>query len=448
MTQTANEDVARRDHAEILKSASAWCHEQRDGPIRRGDRFNAFTAITSPHDETRHSRVLATLLDPSGSHGQRALFLRLFLQTLGLTAAESANIDQGVWKVKTEVTLNNGGRIDILIEGPGWVIGVENKVGAEEGVGQLSGYAQAVRKRAASRSARSSEAHSALVFLTPRGREPYEGREHLQEQGLHSIVTCSYAALSDETPSLEGWLNQALDAIDYAAPVEYFLTQYRDLTAYLGGKPMSKNESLQLAQKLFTDSESFAAASEVAQAFLEHCVELQLWFWKELEEQLGKRVVHRENLDRDAVRDYLMGYNRRSLSMYYDTGLLWQGYRILIDVEMLGVRGLDNLTWKVMCGRSTESGNPGVARKEVANYQELDDALTGLSAGWEDSYWSFMTANLELNNGHELDLTHFTGYAQQLAGPEEEAKEVVREVVERVEQLHHSLGEKLATASQ
>ena len=446
MSQTPDSGAASRSHMDMLEAASDWCATERRSRTRKGERFNPFTAITSLHDETRHSRVLATLLDPAGSHGQRALFLKLFLRELGLTDAEFAPGDQGAWRIKTEVTLNHGGRIDILVEGPGWVIGIENKVGAEESWGQLTGYAQALSKRAASRSARSSDTRSALVFLTPRGREPYEGREHLRQQGPDSIVTCSYATLSDEVPSLEGWLNQALDVIDSSPPVEHFLTQYRDLTAYLGGKPMSTNESRQLAQKLFTNSQRFATASEIAHAFLEHCVELQLWFWQELGQQLGDRVVYTDNLDRHSVREYLMGSDKRTLSMYYDTGVSWQDYRILIDVEMLGVRGLDTLTWKVMCGERTGSGDPGIPRKQIANYKELDDALAGLSAGWEDSYWSFMTANLELNNGHELDLTHFTGYAQQLAGSEEQAKEVVNEVVERVEQLHQSLREKLSTA--
>src|SRR6266487_5822635 len=47
--------------------------------------FNVFRYIEP--DENRLSNIIHDLLDPGGSHGQRTLFLKLFLQTCGIPVA-------------------------------------------------------------------------------------------------------------------------------------------------------------------------------------------------------------------------------------------------------------------------------------------------------------------------------------------------------------------------
>ena len=450
MSELPGSGAPSRSHIRMLQEALDWRAKESRLRTQTGQRFNPFTAVSSLRDETRHSRVLATFLDPASSHGQGAVLLALFLRELGLTDEESAPTDQAAWRIATEITLGNGSRIDILVEGPGWVIGIENKVDAEEGHGQLTGYAQELAKLAASQRAVGRNTRAALVFLTPLGREPKEGREHLQHQGLDRVLTCSYPTLHDELPSLEAWLNRARQETSNAPPVEHFLTQYRRLVSYLGGQPMDKDESRELARALITDAETFATAGELAQAFFERCVEAQLWFWNELETKLGNKVVYTNNLSEGPVRGYLSGSGRESLSMYYDTGLVWHDYRIVIDIEMLGARDRDNLTWKVMCSRIRETGSdsddPAVPRTQIPAHPELDRQLAPLKSGWDDSPWSFLTSDLELDNGHTLDLTKFSGYAQQLAGNRNEASTIVDEVVSRITQLRTSLSEHLPAA--
>lgn len=69
--------------------------------------------------ETMHSFLIAKLLDPNGEHGQGQLFLKCFLEMLGIEIHQNEN-----WIVTSEI-----GRIDILIKRkfPHAAIVIENK---------------------------------------------------------------------------------------------------------------------------------------------------------------------------------------------------------------------------------------------------------------------------------------------------------------------------------
>lgn len=69
--------------------------------------------------ETLHSRLLAFLLDPNETHGQKRLFLHLFLKIIGIKKPE-----EGIWHLTREE-----GRIDVMLrrKDPYSVIIIENK---------------------------------------------------------------------------------------------------------------------------------------------------------------------------------------------------------------------------------------------------------------------------------------------------------------------------------
>jgi hypothetical protein len=447
MTNSSEPWAADQKYRAILDEVSEWRATVSIPRFERGDWFNPFTAITSPRDENRHSRVVATLLDPIGSHGQYATFLELFLEELGLTDFAAQPIDQAQWRVSTEVGLGNGGRIDILIEGPGLLLGVENKVDAEEGDGQLAGYAQELQRGAVSRPrVGSSQKRAVLVFLTPQGREPIHGRGAVHRAGLDDVVTCSYAKVSEGLPSLQAWLDQATERLRDAPPIQQFAIRYRDLVAEIGGNPMDVSEKRELAHRVITDTDAVRSARDLAGAFFERCVELHESFWSQLKEQLGDGVFYTANLDGRGLRQYVSGSGKVSLSMYYDTGLRWDDYRVVINIELMGIKHRNNLTWKVMfSGEPKGSNDPRIPRTNVPNHEQLDGVLEPVSRqGWGRSNVSFMTAELELANGHTLDLTHFTGFAEELAAGERDISDIACQVAGRVSELEQQLSERLS----
>ena len=138
--------------------------------------FNLFKVLGFEHGEIRHSRVLAWLLDPRGSHGLEELFLRRWLDqvfaTTG-TAGTPTREEAAGASFRSVQVLREWGHIDVLARlhltsGEEWVIAIENKVWAKQGYQQLERYRQRL-------AASFPKARRVLVFLTVRDEAPADG---------------------------------------------------------------------------------------------------------------------------------------------------------------------------------------------------------------------------------------------------------------------------------
>jgi PD-(D/E)XK nuclease superfamily len=135
-------------------------------------RFSAFNLLGTR--ETALSRVLAELLDPRGSHGQGVLFLNALLQLIGCEAIQP--LDRNV-RVQTEAPVPIEGnpvprRIDILVETPTLLLGIENKKWTGESSNQLRDYGCHLKK-----TARENQTCK-LIFIS--NDEPSEGVAAIQ----------------------------------------------------------------------------------------------------------------------------------------------------------------------------------------------------------------------------------------------------------------------------
>jgi len=85
---------------------------------REAEHFNVFQILKVQWAETRtHSPFLANLLNPRGSHGQKALFLHTFLRKFIIPAEKAEKFileNSNAYFVKEELPTGNG-FIDILI---------------------------------------------------------------------------------------------------------------------------------------------------------------------------------------------------------------------------------------------------------------------------------------------------------------------------------------------
>lgn len=132
--------------AALLAKVSVLVKKNEEFQCRTGSAFNVFDICGVEHYETRHSAILAALLDPSSSHGLGVVFLRKFLEEVlhesNCEVSESAT-------ARTEVSVDSIGeastsdsRIDILIEDSAAKICVivENKIFAAEQANQIARY--------------------------------------------------------------------------------------------------------------------------------------------------------------------------------------------------------------------------------------------------------------------------------------------------------------------
>ncbi len=150
---------------------------QKEWWRRTASRFNVFEAARIDRAEIRHSAMLGYLLDPAAQHDQGTLFLESFLKKcLGIDPAEIVGLESTRVALEYSVSVANGmredndrgRRMDIVIFLPdGRIIGIENKVDAAEGDGQISDYQRWLEKRS-----HQNGMKPLLVFLTPDGRSP------------------------------------------------------------------------------------------------------------------------------------------------------------------------------------------------------------------------------------------------------------------------------------
>ena len=102
--------------------------------------------------ETDLSRIFADLLDPSGSHGQGACFLSLFLKET-LPEYSPPRTFSNARMTHLEYLTHERRKIDIVLEisGGDW-IGIENKPWAEEQENQVAAYIEYLQGKAAEKS--------------------------------------------------------------------------------------------------------------------------------------------------------------------------------------------------------------------------------------------------------------------------------------------------------
>lgn len=134
-------------------------------------RLNAF-ALFQPN-EVKLSKVIADLFDPSGSHGQDTLFLNTLLNALDLPRVGA--VDPA--SVQREMVTRAGRQIDLVIETPQIILGIENKPWASQSSEQLADYLAALKLWARGRK-------PVLAFLS--NKEPETARGEVRVVRLHS----------------------------------------------------------------------------------------------------------------------------------------------------------------------------------------------------------------------------------------------------------------------
>ena len=130
--------------------------------------YSVFSVIRIEHreDET-HTPFLADLLNPRGTHKQRFLFLREFLEMCAKKPGfplPQGDIVNSLWYIDTQCSTAYG-TLDLVLTCPGlrYMIVVENKIDAREQPEQLKRYSDWMKTY------RHSYDSQSLIYLTPAG---------------------------------------------------------------------------------------------------------------------------------------------------------------------------------------------------------------------------------------------------------------------------------------
>lgn len=218
---------------DILKKTSTISNKYKELAKSTGENFNIFSILRMESNEvTTHSRFIAELLNPNGSHDQSDKFLAIFKNTF----APESKLNLATTKVYVEhyvgkVEAESGGRIDILIkDAEGNVIMIENKVYAAEQSNQLLRYHNAFPG-------------GKLIYLTLFGEKSREENS----AGL-------YETMSYET-DMVNWLEQCLVKVENMPVIQQTIIQYINVIKKLTNQSLNNKMSQEIVNKILEEKE-------------------------------------------------------------------------------------------------------------------------------------------------------------------------------------------------
>ncbi len=244
----------------------------RENANRHGERFNIFAILGLQRDENRtHSRYLSELLNPAGRHGEGYRFLNAFVNdVLGLSLDVSGRVN-----VTRELATEDQRRVDIVVESPKLVIGIEVKIDAGDQKAQLHDYYTELKHRANNRNT------AVLVYLTLDGKAPSAySLKDLEQENVH--------CLSFEK-DIRQWIDNCASLSKHKPELSYALIQYKRLIENLTGAGTSMTALI--ADKLANNRDDLETALAVEKSLPKAKAMVMLRFWRNYRMQWPMRLV-------------------------------------------------------------------------------------------------------------------------------------------------------------
>ena len=382
-----------------------------------GSRFNLFNVLNITSDEVRlHSKFIAELLNPVGTHGQGDIFLDLFVKYLNIKGFDYVSAKVEVEKFIGPVTGETGGRIDIYIyDKNNHAIVIENKVFAHDQKNQLVRYHNFSKDN--------------VLYLCLFGDPPSENSYgNLKPNEDFRIISYSYEIIS--------WLEKCRkEAVEFPLLREG-ITHYINLVKQLTGQ--SKNQAMiNEITKIFASSvQNMKSVTQIEHGIVEAKIKIQWDFWKalrnrfELEQYLELISSDSKFITEDNVRGFYT--KSRNRDKYY--GVWFRVYQKQEVTIHFGVE-IEN---EIYYGFTMEKNGKGniSALPENLHYREL---VQKVSPKYQSNQWwigwKYPPKKLDF-----LDFSNENVYS--LADKEimtATVDEIVKESVEHIKELQRLL---------
>jgi hypothetical protein len=217
-------------YKKLLEDTRRIVKHQHEIAILKGETFNVFSILKMNHLENEtHSAFLGELLNPKGSHYMGNVFLKLFLEKLGVEEhlnSETAKVilEHHVGSINYKSV--TGGRIDIfIIANNGATISIENKIYAGDQELQIARYCNY------------NKTQNKVFYLTLNGDDPSKGSSG------DKIIGEDFFTLSYRDDIIE-WLEQCQKEATHLPILRETIKQYtillKKLTGQLTDKKMEK----------------------------------------------------------------------------------------------------------------------------------------------------------------------------------------------------------------
>ncbi|MDY3363071.1 PD-(D/E)XK nuclease family protein [Riemerella anatipestifer] len=295
----------------LLQNINTALKKYNDNIYKNGENFNIYSLLGLERQENNtHSKIIAELLSPDGSHGQGDLFLQLFLSEIygecHLTK-DFIRVTREYYCGQIDKNSEHGGRIDILIENGNKQWMIENKIDAIEQYKQLERY-------------HNKFPNGELLFLTMTG---YQSSFHLEL----SEKKISYKCISYQN-TICSWLEKCITELEKNANKSYLKTaiqQYLNLIKNMNNKGINQEKQMEIINEIKANIE---ASFEIKTLFNRAVEEILKDLSNEISDFLGLKEINSTNWNKYFTKD-----NWENLAI----GFEHEGYGVF-----LGICTIDN----------------------------------------------------------------------------------------------------------
>lgn len=246
---------------DILSQINTIVKKHNEIAASSGDNFNIFNILNLSTAEVRlHSKLLAELLNPKGSHHLGDVFLKLFLQKINksknketeleFSSLENVYVEVEKYAGKINKETDIGGNIDIYISLPNQKeIIIENKIYAGDQERQLRRYHSFGKTK-----------KPVIIYLTLEGREANDSTTG-NDKYLNDKIT---PILLSYESDIKEWLEDCRKEAAILPLVRETITQYINLIKQLTGQSMNINMKNEIVKAIMESGDKIRVAFEIA----------------------------------------------------------------------------------------------------------------------------------------------------------------------------------------
>ena len=247
----------------------------------RSESFNLFKVLRKDSDEVRlHSRFIAAILDPQGSHASGDAYLKLFLKQAELNGFNLHNVQ----------VHNEYKGIDILIKNDqGQAIVIENKIYAGDQHQQLYRYYETMKDEGVE--------DITIVYLTLYGHEP---ESHSVEGLDKDLLKSKRYVLISYQHHIQHWIEQCVHHAALQPPLRESFAQYLQLIEQLTGMEQSETH-MQKLKEILLEEDNLANFHDLQRAYTETLIDLQIDLWQKMLEYQQNQYPQMGKPDEDSV---------------------------------------------------------------------------------------------------------------------------------------------------
>jgi hypothetical protein len=288
----------------LLEQVNLICQKYDAIAKITGDNFNIFQTLNLQSDELSHSKIIAELLNPKGSHGMEDEFLKLFLKKIVKISEETPELEDSeiqkrrnnrYQKLKDYIQnqeLKNTrikieevtklGRADIVVTGNYEKIIIENKIYAGDQESQLKRYREAFGEEAA------------IIYLTLDGHPPSdystEGDKGGRPPSDYSTEgdKNTYDILMSYKDDIINWLERCKEKSVNFSYLRETIAQYINILNSLTGQSRRKDMSKEIVEAIVKSPENVKTAFAIDVNAIKRKIVLE-WFVPKMKELATKK---------------------------------------------------------------------------------------------------------------------------------------------------------------